>query len=107
LPPRQQISLRGCGRQLARTNYEHNVPRRKDLIALDVLPRGSTFNQLYFVNNIVPDWKTANLIFRRQKTGSAFGCTSIIPCPITDRKSRQRLRRTTFPECRTRPIHQI
>jgi hypothetical protein len=44
----------------------------KRLIVFDVLPRGSTFNQLYFINNTFPDLKTANLNFRRQKTGSAM-----------------------------------
>jgi hypothetical protein len=44
----------------------------KKLIVLDVLPRGSTFNQLYFIKNIFPDLKTANLNFRRQKIGSTF-----------------------------------
>jgi hypothetical protein len=42
------------------------------LITLPVLPRGSPFSQPDFINNIFPDLKTANLIFRRQKTGSAF-----------------------------------
>jgi hypothetical protein len=44
----------------------------KKLITFDVLPRGSTFNRLYFINNIFPDLKIPNLKFRRQKTGSAF-----------------------------------
>jgi hypothetical protein len=44
------------------------------LIMFDVLPRDSTFNQLYFIKHIFPDLKTANLNFRRQKTGSTFGC---------------------------------
>jgi hypothetical protein len=44
----------------------------KKFIALDVRPRGSTFNQLYFINHIFPDLETANLDFRRQKTRSTF-----------------------------------
>jgi hypothetical protein len=39
------------------------------LVMFDVLPRCSTFNQLYFIDNIFLDLKTANLNFRRQKTG--------------------------------------
>jgi hypothetical protein len=35
----------------------------KKLNMFDVLPRGSTFNQLYFINDIFPDLKTANLNF--------------------------------------------
>jgi hypothetical protein len=44
----------------------------KKLVVFYVLPRGSTFNQLYFIKNTFLDLKTANLYFRRQKTGSAF-----------------------------------
>jgi hypothetical protein len=44
----------------------------KKLIVLNVLPRGATFNRLYFINNIFPDLKTANLIVPREKTGSTF-----------------------------------
>jgi histone-lysine N-methyltransferase SETMAR len=44
----------------------------KKLILFDVLPRGSTFNQLYFINNVFPEFKTADLNFRCQKTGSTF-----------------------------------
>jgi hypothetical protein len=79
----------------------------KKLIVPDVLPRCSTFIQLYFINNIFPDLKTPNLNFRRQKTGLIFGCTSIIRYAVTDRRLHQKSRRTTFPECRTHPIHQI
>jgi hypothetical protein len=44
----------------------------KKLIMLDVFPKRSTFNQLYFINNIFPDLKTASLNFRHQRTGSTF-----------------------------------
>jgi histone-lysine N-methyltransferase SETMAR len=44
----------------------------KKLIVFDVLPRGSTFNQLYVMDGIFPDLETANLNFRRQKTGLTF-----------------------------------
>jgi histone-lysine N-methyltransferase SETMAR len=44
----------------------------KKFIVFDILPRGNTFNQRYFINNIFLDLKTAHLNFRRQKTGSAF-----------------------------------
>jgi hypothetical protein len=44
----------------------------KTCIMFDVLSKGTTFNQLYFINNILPDLKTANLNFRRQKTRSTF-----------------------------------
>jgi hypothetical protein len=44
----------------------------KTLIMSDVLPRGSAFNQLYFINTIFPDLQTADLTFRHQKTRSTF-----------------------------------
>jgi hypothetical protein len=77
------------------------------LTVLDVLPTGSTFNQLYFIKDIFPDLKTANLNCRPRRQGQLFGCTWISPYAITDQTSRQKLRRITFPECRAHPIHQI
>jgi hypothetical protein len=44
----------------------------KKLAVFDVLPRGSTFNQLYFINHIFPNLKAVNVNFRRQKAGSTF-----------------------------------
>jgi hypothetical protein len=44
----------------------------RKLSVLDSFPKGSTFNQLYFINSTFPDLKTAKLNFRRQKTGSTF-----------------------------------
>jgi hypothetical protein len=41
----------------------------KKLIAFDILPRGSTFTQLYFINSIFLNLKAPNLDFLRQKTG--------------------------------------
>jgi hypothetical protein len=89
-------------------NYDHIVLHRSETYEFDAIPRGSIFNQLYFINNRFPDLKAANLNFRRQKTGSTFGCTWIIPSAKTDRRSRQKLeRKPIFPEGRVRPIHRI
>jgi hypothetical protein len=41
----------------------------KKLIVPDVLSRGSTFNQIYFIRNRFPNLKTAGLNVRHQKTG--------------------------------------
>jgi hypothetical protein len=68
LSVRQQMSFRRHGRQLARETMITVFFTAKKLIVLDVLPRGSTFNQLYFINYIFPDLETANLNFRRQET---------------------------------------
>jgi hypothetical protein len=79
----------------------------KKLIVLDVLPRGSTFKQLYFINDIFPDLKTANPNFRRQKTGPPFWVHMNNSGCHNGSKVRSTIKRTTFPECRTRPINQI
>jgi hypothetical protein len=79
----------------------------KKLIMFDVLPRHSTFNQLHFINKIFPDLKTVNLNFRRQKTGSTFGVHMDTSMCHGRSKVPSKLRRATFPECRTHSIHQI
>jgi hypothetical protein len=75
----------------------------KKLGVFDAFPRGHIFNQVYFINNRFLDLKTAYLNFRRQRTGS----TSWVHMGHNGLKVSQKLRRATFPECRTRPIHQI
>jgi hypothetical protein len=40
-----------------------------------------------------------------RRASQRFGCTWIIPYAISDRRSRQKWRRTTFSECRTHRIH--
>jgi hypothetical protein len=45
---------------------------RRELIVLDVRPKGSKFNQLYFIDYIFPDLKSSNLNFRRRKPGLTF-----------------------------------
>jgi hypothetical protein len=72
LPVWQQILFRGHRRQLARKAMITVFFTAKKLIVFNVLPRDSTFNQLYFINDIFPDLKTSNLNFRRQKTWSTF-----------------------------------
>jgi hypothetical protein len=51
--------------------------------------------------------ETANLNFRRQKTGSTFWVHMDNSICHNGWNLRQKSRRTTFPECRTGPIHQI
>jgi hypothetical protein len=38
----------------------------RQLILLDVLPKGSKFNQQYFIDYVFPDLKTENPNFRRR-----------------------------------------
>jgi hypothetical protein len=54
-----------------------------------------------------PIWKQWTWIFGIRRQSQFFGYKSIIPCIIADRRLRQKLRRTIFPEFRTSPIHQI
>jgi hypothetical protein len=42
----------------------------KKLIVLDVMPKGWNYNQLYFVENIVPGLKRGKTSFARRKPGS-------------------------------------
>jgi hypothetical protein len=52
-------------------------------------------------------WKQRTWIFGPRRQGQFFACTWIITCVITDRTLRQKSRRTTFPESRTCPIHEM
>jgi hypothetical protein len=42
---------------------------RRELIVVDVLPKGSKFNQLYCIDYVFSDLKSANLNFCRRKPG--------------------------------------
>jgi hypothetical protein len=44
----------------------------RQLILLDVLPKGSKFNQQYFIDDVFPDFKTENLNFRRRMPIATF-----------------------------------
>jgi hypothetical protein len=44
----------------------------RQLILLGVLPKGSKFNQQYFIDYIFPDLKTENLNFRRRMPLATF-----------------------------------
>jgi hypothetical protein len=51
--------------------------------------------------------KTVNLNFRRQKTRSTFWVYMNNFMYHSGSKVASKLRWTTFPECRTRPLHKI
>jgi hypothetical protein len=44
----------------------------RQLVLLDVLPKGSKFNQQYFVDYVFPDLKTENLNFHRRMMLATF-----------------------------------
>jgi hypothetical protein len=44
----------------------------RQLILLDVLPKGSKFNQQYFIDYVFPDLKTENQNFRRRMPLATF-----------------------------------
>jgi hypothetical protein len=45
---------------------------RRQLILLDVLPKGNNFNQQYFIDYVFPDFKTENRNFRRRMPLAIF-----------------------------------
>jgi hypothetical protein len=79
----------------------------KKLLVFDILLRGGTFNQLYFIKNTFPNLKAANLNSRCQKTGSTFWVHRDNFMCHNGSKITSKLRRNIFPEYRTCPIHQI
>jgi hypothetical protein len=74
----------------------------RQLIMLDVLPKGSKFNQQCFVDYVFPDSKTENRNFRLQ----LFGCTWIIQCVTMCQKSYQNSTSITLRDCRIYSILQ-
>jgi hypothetical protein len=44
----------------------------RQLILLDILPKGSKFNQQYFIDSVFPDLKTQNRNFRRRMPLATF-----------------------------------
>jgi hypothetical protein len=58
--------FQGHGKQLAQNTMITIFFTARQLILLDVLPKGSKFNQQYFIDYVFPDLKTENLDFRRR-----------------------------------------
>jgi hypothetical protein len=57
--------FQGRDKQLARKNNDNDFFTACQLIMLDVLPKGSRFNQQYFIDYVFLGLKTENLNFRR------------------------------------------
>jgi hypothetical protein len=64
--------FQGRGQQLARKNNDDDFFTARQLILLDVLPKGSKFNQQYFIDSVFPDFKTENRNFRRRMSLATF-----------------------------------
>jgi histone-lysine N-methyltransferase SETMAR len=64
--------FQGRGKQLARKIMIMIFFTARQLILLDVLPKGSKFNQQYFINYLFPDLKTKNLNYRRRMPLATF-----------------------------------
>jgi hypothetical protein len=79
----------------------------KELIVLGVLPRGSIFNQLYFINRIFPDVTTTNLIFRRQKTAITFWVQTDNSICHNGSNVTSKMKKNPISECRACSVHQI
>jgi hypothetical protein len=58
--------FQGRGKQLARKKMITIFFTARQLILLDVLPKGSNFNQQYFIDYVFPDLKTENRNFHRR-----------------------------------------
>jgi hypothetical protein len=67
-PVRQPMSFLGHAGQPAGKTMITVFFTTKILIVFSALPRGSTLNQRYFINNTFPDLERANLNCQRQKT---------------------------------------
>jgi hypothetical protein len=76
------------------------------LILLDTPPRGSKFNQQYFIDHVFPDLEMENRNFRPRMPFATFGCTWIIQCVLVGQKSCQNSTGITLHDCRTHPIRQ-
>jgi hypothetical protein len=66
----------------------------RQLILLDVLPKGSKSNQQYIINYVFPFFKTENLNFRRRMVLATFWCTWIIQC-VTMGQNRVKIRQVS------------
>jgi hypothetical protein len=78
----------------------------RQLILLDVLPKGSKFNQQYFIDYVLPDLKMENRNFCRRMPLATFVCTWIIQCVTIGGTSCQNSTSITLSDCRTHPIRQ-
>jgi hypothetical protein len=78
--PSSPIFARGPSEVIPRTQQTIDVKKTmimlfftaRQLILLDVLPKGSKFNQQYFIDYLFPDLKTANQNFRRRMALATF-----------------------------------
>jgi hypothetical protein len=73
---------------------------------LDVLPKGSKFNQQYFIDYVFPDFKTENLNFRRRMPLATFWVHMDNSMYHNGQKSDQNLTGITLHDCCTHPIRQ-
>jgi hypothetical protein len=64
--------FQGRGKQLARKNTDNDFLYCTSLILLDVPPKGSKFNQQYFIDCMFLDFKTENRDFRRRMPLATF-----------------------------------
>jgi hypothetical protein len=78
----------------------------RQLIMLDVLPKGSKFNQQYFIDYVPSDLKTENRNFRCRMQIATFGCTWIIQWVTMGQNSCHNSTSITLHDCRTDSIRQ-
>jgi hypothetical protein len=61
---------------------------RCELITLNILPKGSKFNKLYFVDYIFPDLERENANFYCGISQATFGNIETIQCAVMDQNDR-------------------
>jgi hypothetical protein len=64
--------FQGRGKQVAQTQGYRFFFTARQLILLDVLPKGSKFNQQYFIDYLLPDLKTENRNFHCRMPFATF-----------------------------------
>jgi hypothetical protein len=78
----------------------------RQLIVLDILPKGNKFDHLYFVDYAFRDLKKENAKFHRRIPHATFWHIWTIQCTTMHQKYHQNSRSIMFHDYLTHPIHQ-
>jgi hypothetical protein len=80
----RQTSLQRRGRLSAWSKPWHRFVTGRKLIMLNVLPKGSKFHQIYFIDYFFPDLKTENVNFHHWIPQATIGYIWTIQCATMD-----------------------
>jgi hypothetical protein len=87
-------------------NYDNDFFTGAKLSMLDILPKGSKFSQLSFVDCIFPGLQKENVNFHRRIPQAYFGQIWTIQYATMGRKWHQNSRSIMFDDYHTHPIRQ-